>query len=84
MQIHTGFHRKTIINTILEADELLLLASEEKKELEGNYKAMSDQMLLIELISTLKLANRQIRFLENRINQIVPVSNLTELKFEQK
>jgi hypothetical protein len=77
-------HRKTIINTILEADELLLLATEEKKELEENYKAMSNQMLLIELISTLKLANRQIRFLENRINQIVPVSNLTELKFEQK
>jgi hypothetical protein len=77
-------HRKTIINTILEADELLLLASEEKKELEENYKAMSDQMLLIELISTLKLANRQIKFLENRINQIMPVSNLTELKFEQK
>jgi hypothetical protein len=77
-------HRKTIINTILEADELLLLATEEKKELEENYKAMSNQMLLIELISTLKLANRQIRFLENRINQIMPVSNLTELKFEQK
>jgi hypothetical protein len=77
-------HRKTIINTILEADELLLLASEEKKELKENYKAMSDQMLLIELISTLKLANRQIKFLENRINQIMPVSNLTELKFEQK
>jgi hypothetical protein len=50
-------HRKTIINTILEADELLLLASEEKKELKENYKA---------------------------INQIMPVSNLTELKFEQK
>ena len=67
--------RKTIINTIIEADELLLSAdSYEVAEERAKYGEMSDQLLVVELISTLKLANRQVRFLENRITQLTGIN----------
>ena len=67
--------RRTIINTIIEADELLLSAdSYEVAEERAKYGEMSDQLLVVELISTLKLANRQVRFLENRITQLTGIN----------
>lgn len=67
--------RKTIINTIIEADELLLSAdSYEVTEERAKYGEMSDQLLMVELLSTLKLANRQVRFLENRITQLTGIN----------
>lgn len=57
--------RKTIIDTIIEADELTL-SPVNKNELYREYAEKDDHNLIIELISTLKLANRQIRFLERR------------------
>ena len=60
--------RKTIIETIIEADELTL-SPVNKEELYKEYAEKDDHNLIIELISTLKLANRQIRFLENQCNK---------------
>jgi hypothetical protein len=57
--------RKTIIDTIIEADELTL-SPVNKNELYKEYAEKDDHNLIIELISTLKLANRQIRFLERQ------------------
>ena len=57
--------RKTIIETIIEADELTL-SPVNKNELYREYAEKDDHNLIIELISTLKLANRQIRFLERQ------------------
>lgn len=57
--------RKTIIETIIEADELTL-SPVNKNELYKEYAEKDDNNLIIELICTLKLANRQIRFLERQ------------------
>ena len=57
--------RKTIIDTIIEADELTL-SPVNKNELYKEYAEKDDHNLIIELMSTLKLANRQIRFLERQ------------------
>jgi len=65
--------RKKVIEIILEADELLLLAQEEKADLFREYAEKDDTNLIIELMSTLKLASRQIRFLENRITQLTGI-----------
>jgi len=65
--------RKKVIEIILEADELLLLAQEEKADLYKEYAEKDDTSLIIELMSTLKLASRQIRFLENRITQLTGI-----------
>ena len=59
--------RRKIIETIIEADELLLLAETEKNDLYKEYAEKDDTNLIIELLSTLKLANRQLRYLENRL-----------------
>ena len=67
--------RKTIINTIIEADELLLSADSYEVVEEGaKYGEMSDHLLMVELLSTLKLANRQVRFLENRITELTGIN----------
>ncbi len=60
--------RKSIIDTIVEADNLCLEPVNEV-ELYKEYAELDDHNLIIELISTLKLANRQIRFLENQRNK---------------
>ena len=57
--------RRTIIETIVEADNLCLEPVNEV-ELYKEYANLDDQNLIIELISTLKLASRQIRFLERQ------------------
>ena len=64
--------RRTIIETIIEADELTL-SPVNKNELYKEYAEKNDHNLIIELISTLKLANRQIRFLDNRITQLTGI-----------
>ncbi len=57
--------RKTIIETIIESD-LLLLEPVNKNELYKEYAEKDDHNLVIELLATLKLANRQIRFLNTK------------------
>ena len=66
--------RRTIIETIISADELML-SPVNKNELYKEYAEKDDHNLIIELISTLKLANRQIRFLENKSNQFEKMLN---------
>lgn len=60
-------NRKKIIETIIEAD-LLLLEPVDKNELYKEYAEKDDHNLIIELCATLQLANRQIRFLNSRKN----------------
>jgi len=57
--------RRKIIETIIEADELCL-EPVNKNELYKEYALKDDHNLIVELIATLKLANRQIRFLDNQ------------------
>lgn len=64
--------RKAIIDTIIEADELTL-SPVNKNELYKEYAEKDDHNLIIELLCTLKLASRQIRFLENRITELTGI-----------
>ena len=57
--------RKAIIETIIEADTLTL-SPVNKNELYKEYAEKDDHNLIIELLATLKLANRQIRFLNTK------------------
>lgn len=56
--------RKKMIELINEADELLL--NDYTKQ---DYSDKTDNEIVIELMSTLQLASRQIRFLENQRKQ---------------
>jgi hypothetical protein len=58
-------NRKAIIEAIVEADNLCLEPVDPNK-LYKEYAELNDDNLIIELVSTLNLASRQIRFLEHQ------------------
>ena len=60
--------RAKIIEVLKESDELLLNANDRENLIEG-YAKMNDNCLIIELSSSLQLASRQIRFLENQLTE---------------
>ena len=60
--------RKKIVEIINDADKYLLNDFEHT-----SYELRTDSEMIIELQSTLQLATRQIRFLENRITQLTGI-----------
>lgn len=57
-----NYNRAKAIEVLKEADELILNATDSDNI---DYSVMNDSDIIIELMSTLQLASRQIRFLEN-------------------
>ena len=64
------YNRKRVIELLKESDSLMLLAGENDKI---DYSIKTDDEVMIELICTLQLANNNLRFLYNRIEQLTNI-----------
>ena len=64
------YNRKRVIELLKESDSLMLLAGENDKI---DYSIKTDDEVMIELICTLQLANNNLRFLYNRIEQLTSI-----------
>ena len=74
-----NYNKKKAIKTIKEADTLLLNTDDQNKI---DYSIKSSNEIVIELMATLKLANRQIKHLNNRVDFLTNrIETLTGCKY---
>lgn len=64
------YNRKKVIELLKESDKIMLLAGESEKI---DYSVKTDDEVMIELICTLQLANNNLRFLYNRVEQLTNI-----------